>query len=313
MLLKVQPKEVRYIKLGECGRWAQKSFSEGVLCFGYHTIPHQVCERKDWNGVRNLLSDRRSEGAKTAGVTEVRTFYEFGEDCLWITFADRHLWWAFAHPEVQWTGDGTSYDDPCRKRKTINGWRNTNICDKPLRFAELSSKLTKVARFRGTICKVPEEKYLLRRINADEEPVVARANDARRAMTEVAVEMIQGLHEDDFETLTALIFARSGWQPLTRVGGKLFDIDLEMEQPTTGEIAFVQVKSKAGQATVDDYLERFRGSSCDRFFFVCHSAQEKLTLPDEPGLHLFEGEQLADAAIKNGLYDWLIEKIRIVS
>jgi hypothetical protein len=81
-----------------------------------------------------------------------------------------------------------------------------------------------------------------------------------------------------------------------------------MEQPTTGEIAFVQVKSEAGQDIVDDYLGRFRRSGYDRFFFVCHSAHGKLTLPDEPRLHLFEGERLADAAVKNGLYDWLIER-----
>jgi hypothetical protein len=126
-------------------------------------------------------------------------------------------------------------------------------------------------------------------------------------MMAVAVEMIRGLHPADFEILTDLIFARSGWQRSTRVG-KDPDIDLAMEQPTTGEIAFVQVKSKAGQATVDDYLGRFHRSGYDRFFFVCHSAQGKLTLPDEPRLHLFEGEQLADAAVKNGLYDWLIER-----
>ena len=306
-LSKVQPKHIRYIKLGDGGRWAQDSLSAGVLCFGYHSIPHEMRERKDWDGVRNLLSDRKSEGAQTAGVTEVSTFYELGEDCLWITFADGHLWWAFAHPKVQWTGDGTS-DGPSRKRVTLDGWHRTDIFDKPLKVAALSSKLTKVANFRATICKVAEEDYLLRRINGIEEPVVARANEARRAMMVAAVEMIRGLHWADFETLTDLIFARSGWQRSTRVGENLTDIDLVMEQPTTGEIAFVQVKSKAGQATVNDYLERFRRSGYDRLFFVCHSAQGKLTLPNKPGLHLFEGERLADAAVKNGLYDWLIER-----
>jgi Restriction endonuclease len=303
-LSKVQPKHIRYIKLGDGGRWAQQSLSEGVLCFGYQTIPHDVCERKDWDEVRNLLFDRKSEGAKTAGVTEVKAFYELGEDCLWITFADGHLWWAFAHPEVQWTGN----DDPSRKRVTLDGWRSTDILGKPLRASGLSSKLTKIANFRATICTVAEEDYLLRRISGIEEPIVARANEARKAMMVVAVEMIRGLHWADFETLTDLIFARSGWQRSTRVGENLTDIDLVMEQPTTGETAFVQVKSEAGQATVDDYLGRFRRSGYDRFFFVCHSAQGKLTLPDEPRLHLFEGERLADAAVKNGLYDWLIER-----
>lgn len=307
MLETVQPKHIRYIKLGDGGRWAQQSLSEGVLCFGYQTIPHEMCERKDWDGVRTLLADRKSEGAKTAGVTEVSTFYELGEDCLWFTFADGHLWWAFAHPEVQWTGDDTG-EDPSRKRVTRDGWHKTDIFGKSLRVAALSSKLTKVVKFRATICKVAEEDYLLRRINGIEEPVVGRANEARRAMMVVAVEMIRGLHWADFETLTDLIFARSGWQRSTRVGENLADIDLVMEQPTTGETAFVQVKSEAGQATVDDYLERFQRSGYNRFFFICHSAHGKLTLPDKPRLHLFEGERLADAAVKNGLYDWLIER-----
>jgi hypothetical protein len=81
-----------------------------------------------------------------------------------------------------------------------------------------------------------------------------------------------------------------------------------MEQPTTGEVAFVQVKAEAGQADVDDYLGRFRRSGYNRFFFVCHLPQGKLKLPDELGLHLFAGERLADAAVKNGLYDWLVER-----
>jgi len=74
------------------------------------------------------------------------------------------------------------------------------------------SKLTKVGNFRGTICTVEEEDYLLRRINGIEQPVITRANEARKAMMAVAVEMIRGLHWADFETLADLIFARSGWQ-----------------------------------------------------------------------------------------------------
>ena len=76
------------------------------------------------------------------------------------------------------------------------------------------------------------------------------------------------------------------------------------------ESAFVQVKSQASQAVLDDYLQRFRASGDDRFFFVCHTAQGALALPNEPRLHLFEGARLADAAVKNGLFDWLVERSR---
>jgi hypothetical protein len=306
-LTTISPKYIRYIKLGDGGRWALDAFHDGALYFGYHSVPHDMCLTREWDSIRKCLSDRKSEGARTAGVTEVSTFYEMGEDCLWITFADSHLYWSFAHSKVIPISDGKS-GGPSRKRETINGWHKYDVNGKPLRVAYLSSKLTKVGNFRATICKVSEEEYLLRRINGIEEPIVIRAKDARRAMIAVAVDMIRALHWADFETLTDLIFARSGWQRSTRVGENLTDIDLVMEQPTTGESAFVQVKSEAGQAVLDDYLGRFRRSDYDRFFFVCHLAQGKLTIPIEPRLHLFEGERLADAAVKNGLYDWLTER-----
>jgi hypothetical protein len=303
--MKISPNHIRYIKLGDGGRWAAEALHDGTLCFGYHSIPHEICVSEDWDRVRNLLSNRKSGGAQTAGVTEVSTFYQMGEDCLWVTFADGHLYWAFAHSDVIpiLNGGGSG---PSRTRQTINGWHRTDINGRPLRVADLSSKLTKVGSYRATICKVSEESYLLRRINGIEEPIVIRAKEARRTMIAVAVEMIRALHWADFETLTDLIFARSGWQRSTRVGENLTDVDLIMEQPTTGETAFVQVKSEANQAVLDDYLGRYRRSGYDRFFFVCHKG--KLTIPLEPRLHLFEGERLADAAVKNGLYDWLIER-----
>jgi hypothetical protein len=173
---------------------------------------------------------------------------------------------------------------------------------------QLSSRLTQTANFRATICQVKERDYLLRRINATMDPIVAEAVEARRKMMVVALKMIRGLHWADFETLADLIFTRSGWQRSTPVGAGLADVDILMEQPTTGETAFVQVKSRADQSVLDDYLDRFRASGFDRFLFVCHSARGALTLPNERGLHLFEGEALADAAVKNGLFDWLIER-----
>ena len=305
----VAPREVRYIKLGDGGRWAADAIERGYVAFGYRSIPHGICADGNWDAVRDLLAHRKSEGAKTAGVNEVTAFYEMGEDCLWVTFAQGHLWWCFAERDVIPTGDDDD-DGPARIRPVIGAWSNCDLAGSPLRVGGLSSKLTKTANFRATICTVEEQEYLLRRINAIEEPVVAQAREVRAAMIAVAVDMVRGLHWADFETLADLIFARSGWQRSTPVGKGLADVDLLMEQPTTGETAFVQVKSRASQAVLDDYIERFRASGYDRFFFVCHSASGRLALPDEPGLHLFEGEALADAAVKNGLFDWLVERSR---
>ena len=217
-------------------------------------------ENRDWDAVVQLLiAEGRSPGKAKDGAREIREFYTFGSDCLWVTFAHRHLWWAFADPEVVWLGT----DDEARgarMRKVRDGWHKTDITGKPLRSDGLSTLLTQVAGYRQTICRIKPEGYLLRRINAVEEPVVARAREARSAMVTVAAEMIAALHWADFETLVDLIFARSGWQRISRVGGTQKDVDLILEQPTTGEKAFVQVKSKAGQAVLDDYVDRFRRS-----------------------------------------------------
>jgi hypothetical protein len=128
-------------------------------------------------------------------------------------------------------------------------------------------------------------------------------------MVAVAAEMIAALHWADFETLVDLIFARSGGQRISRVGGTQKDVDLILEQPTTGEKAFVQVKSKAGQAVLDNYVDRFRRRGADeQWFFVCHSPKGALNADDESRLHVWAGDRLADAAVRAGLFDWLTER-----
>jgi hypothetical protein len=121
--------------------------------------------------------------------------------------------------------------------------------------------------------------------------------------------MIQQLDWRDFEILVDLIFARGGWQRTSVIGKDQIDVDLILSQPLLGETAWVQIKSTASQAGLNDYLGRFqRDGSCERFFFVCHSAAGPLTLPPQPGLHLLAGQRLSDAAIDAGLLDWLIER-----
>jgi hypothetical protein len=63
-----------------------------------------------------------------------------------------------------------------------------------------------------------------------------------------------------------------------------------VQQPTSRELGFVQMRSKANQVVLDDYVERFRASRVyGRMFFVCHS----------PGR----------GPCNAGLLDWLSEKV----
>ena len=251
----------------------------------------------------------RSPGKAKDGVREIRDFYTLGSDCLWITFADGHLWWCLAEPEVTWLGV-TEDGHGARMRRTVSGWRNTSITGEALQVDTLSSGLTQVVAYRQTICSVGAKDYLLRRINGIEEPLITRAKEAKAEVVAVASDMIAQLHWADFETLVDLIFARTGWQRVSRVGGTQKDTDLVVQQPTTGELAFVQVKSKATQGVLDDYVERFRASGVyDRMFFVCHSPSRALAKPEDEMIHVLAGTSLAGMAINAGLLDWLAERI----
>ncbi len=308
-MMPINPKDIRYIKLGTGGSWAQLGFERGEIHFGYKMVPHEICQSGDWESVAGFLRDHGRNASKAKdGTREIRDFYTLGSDCLWVTFADGHLYWAFADPEVTWLGADED-NRGARMRKTVDGWRRVSIKDKPLSVDRLSTRLTQVAAYRQTICRVKASDYLLRRINGVEEPVVAQAREARSAMKAVAVEMITGLHWSDFETLVDLIFARSGWQRVSRVGEALTDVDLILEQPATGETAFVQVKSKAGQAVLDDYIDRFRRSGThDHMFFVCHSPKGSLNVDASDNLHIWAGDRLAVAAVRAGLFDWLMDR-----
>ena len=306
----IDPREIRYIKLGAGGRWAAACRERGEIAFGYRLVPHEICLAGDWDAVARRLVETKGRrgGPVSDAVREIREFYTLGPDCLWITFADRHLWWAFAEPEVVWRPAGED-GDVVRVRQVIGGWRKASLDGTPLRLDGLSSRLTQVAAYRKTICQVKAPDYLVRRINGAEQPVMARARAARAALVAVAKEMIAGLHWADFETLVDLIFARSGWQRVSRVGETLSDVDLILEQPATGETAFVQVKSTAGQAVLDDYADRFqRSEACDRMFFVCHTPRGTLSTVDTARLHVWAGDRLAEAAVKAGLFDWLVER-----
>jgi hypothetical protein len=238
---------------------------------------------------------------------EYREFETFGSECLWITFSRGRLWWGFAEPSVTLLG-GDGKHHGMRMRRIIGGWHDTDISGKALTQESLSTKLTQVASYRHTMCSVKETDYLVRKINAREEPLAARASEVRCAMIAVASDAIGALHWADFETLVDLIFSRTGWQRVSRVGGNQKEIDIELEQPTTRERAFVQVKSTSDQGTFDEYVCRFDGGTCQRMFYVCHTARGELHAPDRPDVHLWSGEELASAVVRAGLFDWVIQK-----
>lgn len=96
------------------------------------------------------------------------------------------------------------------------------------------------------------------------------ARAAAEQLSAVAMKLIDRLHWADFEVLAELLLTRSGWQRTSRLGGNREDVDFVLKNRTINEHAFVQVKSRATQAVLNDSLKQFRTSGMDRFYFVCH-------------------------------------------
>ena len=92
------------------------------------------------------------------------------------------------------------------------------------------------------------------------------------------------------------------------MGGTREGIDLEVQNPTANEIAFVQVKSSATQKTLDDYVERFnkQRDRYARMIFAVHSPSGKLTRPANlSAVQLWEGDRVSQLVVRLGLGEWV--------
>lgn len=294
-----------FIKLGQRGAWEAECLGEGTLRFGYNEASHQDCLDGAWDRVLDFWTNFRGDrGTAQRDLNQIRVFYEAGPEALWITFHGGLLYWCRAQPGV--TLDAETGN---KLRRTVDGWRSTSLGGKPLRTEGLSGALTRVQGFRGTICAVGQLSYLLNRLNDELPPAVAAAEEAREAYLATIRDLIGLLTWQDFELLVDLVFTSSGWRRLGAVGATQKTVDLELEQPTTGEIAFVQVKSRATTATLLDYIERFEVSEkYQRMFFAWHEGRVEPPAAID-GVTLLDRARLAEMTLDAGLAGWLRDRV----
>jgi hypothetical protein len=303
---RVHPQKIRFIKLGEGGKWEASCISDGTVRLGYESPHHADALRGDWEVVRAywLAVRKGKKGAATSDVNQISDFYELGVGDLWITFHNKFLYWCRAETAVDELPDGS------RSRRTIGGWHNTDIAGGELRIDRLDGRVSKVRGFQGTICSVELGDYLVRKINAEVQPEVAAAVAALTDLKSRAATLIQGLGWKDFELLVELVFSRAGWQRFSVVGATEKDTDLDLVAPLSGRRAFVQVKSRTTRAGVLDYISRWQSHGHQEFYFVYHSCTDSLEdLHDATrGIYLMGLSELADRVVMAGLMQWLIDK-----
>ncbi len=246
---------------------------------------------------------RGDAGAATRDVNQIRAYYEADEHSIFITFVGGLLYWC--RP----TGPVELLDDRSHRRQTAEGWRNTSVNGTLLSADRLSGRLLKVQMFRGTICDVRAGDYLLRKLSDQLSPEVAAAEEAERALMTAIAELMRLLTWQDFELLVDLVFSTSGWRRVSQVGRTQKTVDLELILPSTAERAFVQVKSQATTAALNDYVARLaEADAYDRMFFVWHTGD--IAEENGPaGVILLGPRKLSRMVLDAGLSSWLREKV----
>ena len=283
---------------------------------GYYAVPN--LQGKDSDEIQQAVRDayqgecgNEGRGAVTNHARQVKDFHLCGKDTLWFTFDRGSLWWCFASPTVEYFGsDRNRFPHGSRQRKTIGGWRKTNIAGDPLVEEQLDGRMTKTAAYRGTICDIGcrELAYLTRVINDEPHPEVEKARQRRAAILESIITLTRSLHPKTFELLVDLVFSQSGWRRVSLIGGSQKTIDILLELPSTGDRAFVQVKSQTDRPQFEDYVSQLDGRHENRMFYVYHTGPKVSELPSPDGVTIIDAKRLAEMILDAGLLDWLIKR-----
>ena len=303
----INPKTVRYIKLGEAGHWEKECVEKGIIRFGFGSGKkdrYEMCRAGKWQALtKSFLSAGRSQGTATRFTNETRRFFEDKGDTLWVTFVGERLYWgmltaapAERHPDE----DGV-------QREVAGGWKSADIKGEPLTKDRLSGALTKLAAYRGTSCDVDVADYAVRRINGKKLPEVEVAIKALNELTAATVGLMKLLGDRDFELLVDLVFSASGWRRQGVVGKTQKTLDLDLVLPSTNERALVQVKSKTTPLELAEYISKFEGHGpYDRMFYIFHSGKAET---DDERVSVIGPDKLAVMVVDAGLTEWLIRKV----
>lgn len=308
MSTEANPKRVRYIKLGREGKWEPECLKDGIIRFGFGAASEErfpLCQSRSWTHLtESFLAAGKDVKTATRFTNETRLFVEDEGTTLWITFMNDCLHWGFLTPEAAERhpdGDGVF-------RRIRNGWRHTDAKGQPLTKFNLSGAVTKLAAYRGTSCDVDVSDYVIRRINGKTREEVDAAIDALKKMTLATVAIMKHLTPKDFEILVDLVFSTSGWRRVGEVGGTQKTKDLDLVLPSTGERAFVQVKSRTDHECLTDYIQKLSEmDSYRRMFFVYHTGFVESFDGDER-VTVIGPDKLAEMVVEAGLVSWLIEK-----
>jgi hypothetical protein len=312
--------EVRFIKLGRGGKWEADCRDRGILRFGWCTSEADViarCRAEQWDELAQDWQETKSKGTATSITNATRTYWKDSGTTLWITFIGEDLCWGFLElgEPVPEPFDPNDPDDASSYRTVVGGWSSFDANGVRLGKYNLPGYITKVTAYRATVCRVEGSDRLVDRINGVDPSDVAMVVDAQTKLIEGLVPLIQRLNPPTFETLVEMMFSRAGWRRIGYIGKAQADKDVDLEMPLTRERAVVQVKAKTKQLDLDDYIERKKGMlGYDRLFFVYHTAESPLVVPDgsegeADEVTVMDATGVAQRVVESGLVDWVLTQV----
>jgi len=270
--------------------------------------------RGDWDKIRsdwleggkpnsNGIWKQHSKGFATTATNALRAYFDDEGTILWITFYAGDLYWCFLQP-----GEPLPVHDERETsiRKVQGKWSNLDVNKKVLSRNSLPGAVNIVSMFQGTTCLVRASVRLLRRINGEISPEVRAVEAARDALEESVKALVGDLSWQDFEVLADLIMSGSGWRRVDRIGGTEKTVDLDLELPLTGELAFAQVKAASSQGELDRYVAAAKEKIGYKMFYVHNSDAELLS--DVEGIYVIGRGRVAELVVRLGLVSWLVKK-----
>jgi hypothetical protein len=180
-----------------------------------------------------------------------------------------------------------------------------------LAVGDLPGAVTQIASYRATVCEPSAASTIRRIIIGEKNKAVLATELAKAAFAESVAVLVKDLHHKDFEILVDLILQRTGWARIANLGGVTEGIDVEAENAATGEVAFVQVKSRTSQRTLNEYILKFeeRRERYARMIFAAHTVEGPSLSTSAGDVHIWDGKRVADLVASLGLSDWLGRRV----
>jgi hypothetical protein len=306
------PQSVRYVKNGGGGKWWQTAEAKGELHTGWSSIPREMLAKRDYASIREAL---RLEFGQRAGATQdynaLVLLLDHPSQHIWVTFQDGYLWWCTVKDDLRFSDGGQTADRGNFWLTCDIPWSNRSVGGALLAITDLPGAVAAAAGFRATVCQPKAWRQFLRLIQDETDDAALEAAAAREAYEKSIAALISRLGWKDFEDLIDLILLRAGWSRISTLGKTKEGIDLAVENLAVGETAFVQIKSRADQSTLNDYVARFskQRESYARMIFAVHTPAGALSPPLQLPVQVWTGANIANRAVRVGLGEWIEKRL----